>query len=106
MPENCHPGGTTKNIPYSLALRIIRICTKPDKRDQRLQELKLLLLQRKNPEPLIDRALDRARLIPRHKAHKQETNKRPIFALKYDPRLPSIPTKLSIGEQWSDKISI
>ena len=96
MPESCHSNGIIKNIPYSLALRIIRICTKTDQRDNRLQELKILLLQRKYPEPLINRALDRARLVPRHKAlrqrvKKQETSKRPIFALKYDPRLPSIP---------------
>ena len=96
MPDSCHSNGTINNIPYSLALRIIRICTKTEKREQRLQELKTLLLQRKYPEPLINRALVRARLVPRQKAlrqrvNKQETIKRPIVALKYDPRLPSIP---------------
>ena len=27
LPKSCHPNHTTKNIPYSLALRIKRICS-------------------------------------------------------------------------------
>ena len=33
MPSSCHPRTTTKSIPFSLSLRIIRICTKPERRD-------------------------------------------------------------------------
>ena len=32
LPSSCHPPHVTENIPFSLALRIIRICSQPDKR--------------------------------------------------------------------------
>ena len=34
LPSSCHPYNTTKYIPYSLGLRIIRICTSPENRDK------------------------------------------------------------------------
>ena len=56
LPTSCHPMNCTKNIPYSLSLRIVRICTKEDKRYQRLGELKELLLDRNYSPALVDRA--------------------------------------------------
>ena len=35
LPSSCHPKETSKAIPHSLALRIIRICTTEDIRDLR-----------------------------------------------------------------------
>ena len=96
LTSSCHPIGCTKNIPYSLGLRIVRVCTKPETRDKRMRELKELLLARDYPERLIDSALDKARAVPRHKAlmkgikRRQQKNAGPVFALKYNPRLPSI----------------
>ena len=96
MTSSCHPIGCTKNIPFSLGLRIVRTCTEPETRDKRLSELKELLIHRDYPERLIDSALTRARAIPMRIAlrkvirKKEKNSKRPIFALKYDPRLPSI----------------
>ena len=49
LPSSCHPKSTTQAIPYSLSLRIVRICTKPESRDLRLSELKVLLLAREYP---------------------------------------------------------
>ena len=63
--SSCHPKVTSKAIPYSLALRIIRICTKRDQRDLRLKDLKELLLAREYPENLTDRAIAKAVKIPR-----------------------------------------
>ena len=40
LTSSCHPVQTTKNIPYSLGLRIVRTCTELTERDQRLAELK------------------------------------------------------------------
>ena len=57
-------------------------------------ELKNMLLSRSYPERLIQSAIDRAKNIPRKmalkKAYKKNAVKRPVFAIKYDPRLPSI----------------
>ena len=98
LPSSIHPTTVTKNIPFSLALRIIRTCISPYKRDIRFEELKLLLLDRNYPERLIDSAIERARKIPRKRAlrktikPKNKEQKGPVFAVKFDPRLPSIPT--------------
>ena len=94
MPSSCHPKNTTKSIPYSLGLRIVRICSKPQNRDQRLEELRQLLLARNYPEDLINRGIQKARKVPRKialmKVKKRVTEQRPIFALRYDPRIPAI----------------
>ena len=94
LPSSCHPKTTSKAIPFSLSLRIIRICTKIEDRKRRLQELKELLLARNYPESLIDRSIAKAIKIPRNvallKVQKKVSGKRPIFALQYDPRLPAI----------------
>ena len=79
-----------------MGLRIVRICTNPVTRDARLKELKDLLLERNYPEQLIVTAIEKASLVPRWKAlriviRKKQTNSiRPIFATKFDPRLPSL----------------
>jgi hypothetical protein len=94
LPSSIHPGSVTKNIPFSLSLRIVRTCTNDKVRDSRLMELKNMLLSRSYPERLIQSAIDRAKNIPRKmalkKAYKKNAVKRPVFAIKYDPRLPSI----------------
>ena len=94
LPSSCHPAHITENIPYSLAYRIIRICSTSELRDQRLQELREFLLQRNYSGSLVDNALDRAKLINRNHALQRKDKKkdqlRVVFALEYDPRLPSI----------------
>ena len=95
LPNNCHVKTVTKNIPYSLALRIVRICTKPVQKDLCLKELRELLLERSYSTKLIDCSISRARDIPRQIAFKKviiksKDSQGPIFALQFDPRLPSI----------------
>ena len=68
LTDSCHPIGCTKNIPYSLGLRIVRICTSPQDRDKRLIELRNLLFERNYPERLVNSAIDKARAVPREKA--------------------------------------
>ena len=96
LPSSIHPGTVTKNIPFSLSLRIVRTCTNKDVRDIRLNELKSMLLSRSYPDRLIQSAIDRAKKIPRKVALQKTFQKskvnRPVFATKYDPRLPSIGT--------------
>ena len=95
LPSSCHSKMTTKAIPMSLGLRIVRICSDPENRDKRMKELKELLLDRDYSENMIDSALEKARKVPRKaalkKVIKKDQTKRPVFAVPYDPRLPSIP---------------
>ena len=97
LPSSCHPKTTTKSIPFSLSLRIIRICTKTQDRDKRLGELKELLLARDYPELLIESAIKKALNIQRKIAllkvkTKNTVRNRPVFCLKYDPRILAIQT--------------
>ena len=46
LPSSCHPKQTTKAIPYSLALRNVRICSEPKQRHKRQNELQTFLLNR------------------------------------------------------------
>ena len=94
LTSSCHPAHTTKNIPFSLALRIVRICSLPEDREKRFKELKCLLLSREYKGGAIDTAIERARNIPRSEALKKVVRKqdtqRPVFVIAFDPRLPSI----------------
>ena len=96
LPSSCHPAHVTDNIPFSLAYRIVRICTEPETRDIRLTELKQLLLSRNYKQNIVNAAIEKAKLIPRQKAiekveSERSTTRRPVFAVTYDPRLPSLP---------------
>ena len=94
MTSSCHPAHVTNNIPSSLALRIVRICTDPASRDNRLEELKQLLLSRNYRNNIINVAIEKAKNIPRvealKKVEKAKATHRPVFVVQYDPRLPSI----------------
>ena len=95
LPSSCHPAHVTDNIPFSLALRIVRICTLQEDREKRFSELKDLLLSRDYKPKVIDSAIQKARNIPREEAlkrvNKSKSSERPVFVIQYDPRLPSIP---------------
>ena len=68
LTSSCHPAHVTSNIPFSLAYRIVRICSEPITRDMRLQELRQLLLSRDYKAGIIDAAILRAKAIPRSEA--------------------------------------
>ena len=107
LPSSCHPKTTTLGIPYSLSLRIIRICTKIENRDKRLAELKDLLIARDYPENLVTRAIERAKKIPRRialmKIRKKESENRPVFSNQYDPRLPAI--QQVVAKHWRSMVT-
>ena len=107
LPSSCHPKTTTRAIPMSLGLRIIRICSDPNNRDTRLKELKKYLLDRGYNDGMVDTALAKAKRVPRDAALKKvpikRKNKRPVFAVTYDPRLPSI-TKLQ-AKHWRTMVN-
>ena len=71
LPSNCHPSHCHQNIPFSLALRIIRICSKETERDLRLSELKEMLIARDYKKGLINAAIEKALKIPKCEAIKK-----------------------------------
>ena len=96
LPSSCHPPHEHENVSFSLAMRIVRICSLPKTRDQRLQELKEMSLERKYRPNILDNAISRARDIPKkvalRKVVKPVSSKRPIAVVSWDPRLPPIDT--------------
>ena len=94
LTSSCHPAHVTENIPFSLALRIVRICSHSEARERRFSELKSLLLERDYRPGCVDAAIKKARNITRTEALKRvvrsKTTHRSVFAITYDPRLPSI----------------
>ena len=92
-PNSCHPSHITENIPYSLALRLKRICSELVDFIKRLDELKAKLLSRGYRLNFISKAFEKVKLIDRKVALKKvekKTVKRNILSLPYDPRLPHV----------------
>ena len=94
LNSSCNPPECLKSIPFSLSMRINRICCEEETREQRFMEMKHMLIDRDYPRGVIDGAIAKARAIPRQQALKrvprQHTTSRPTFVVAYDPRLPSI----------------
>ena len=90
----------SKNIPYSLALRLVRICSEQETLDKRLAELKEMLLGRDYRPGVINSAIERAKLIPRSTALQKVTKKstdRVTFVIEFSPQLPSISKIIQSG---------
>ena len=68
LPSSCHPAHITENIPYSLAYRIVRICSTVELRDKRLDELQTFLQEREYSQSTIIAAITRAKQIDREHA--------------------------------------
>ena len=91
LPSSCHPPRTCRNIIFSLALRIVRICSDDQLKEQRLEELKTRLMERKYSKRVIDKELARAREISwevalRRVEKKEETTRRHKYIAVFDPR--------------------
>ena len=85
---SCHQPHITENIPFSLAYRIVRICTDPTSRDKRLAELKDMLTSRDYKPNLIYEAIQKAKDIPRERAlmrvnkRNDQINRRSVFSVE------------------------
>ena len=95
LPDSCHPYSNIKNIPLSLAIRIVRICSEENSRELRFSELREMLLDRNYPIGIVNAAINKARAIPRAVAirkvvRENTTVRRPVFVVSWDPRLPSL----------------
>ena len=93
LPSSCHPSHIFNNIPFSLALRLVRICTERETLLKRFEELETMLISRDYPKNVIKAAIDRASKIDRKEALKRvvkSKNDRPIFVATYHPALPGL----------------
>jgi hypothetical protein len=71
LPSSCHPSHIFKNVPYSLALRLVRICSKKELLEKRMNELENMLLSRKYNKNIVKAAIQKAKEIPRIEALKR-----------------------------------
>ena len=101
LPSSCHPGHICKNIPYSLAYRLLRICTEKETFLSRLEELRQDLLSRHYPAKIIQDAFERVKLIPRAEALKKvekKTSDREPLVVTYHPSLISV--SQTVKKHW------
>ena len=101
LTSSCHPAHVTNNIPFSLALRIVRICSNKETRDLRLEELKNLLLSRGYQSGVVNGALDKARSITRLEALKKVERKDQCLSFNMtQDSPPSLTLPGGTGGQW------
>ena len=93
LPSSCHANFITLNIPYSLSLRLKRICSDHTDFLNQLDILKENLMSRGYKCNYILKAFDKVvnieRSVALQKTQKKIVN-RPVLPLQYDPRLPNI----------------
>ena len=88
-----HPQHCKNSLPYSLALRLRRICSNDTSFRLRLKELQDFLTSRGFPIALIKKQFSKVHNISRHSALKNNTKKqckRVPFVTKFNPRLQGI----------------
>ena len=84
----------TNNIPYSLALRIVRICTDMSERDMRLEELKNMLLSRNYKKSIINAAIEKVFLDPKQLKKSFKNRIQIVLYLLFSMTLASPPSQM------------
>ena len=93
LPSSSHPGFICRNIPYSLAYRLVRIESTQEGLERNLDKLLKELVSRGYRAASVSAAMERARGLSRSLALEKvprPANQRPVFCLPYDPRLPGV----------------
>ena len=103
LTSSCHPKHCCKNIPYSLALRIRRICSDENTFEQRADELSKHLLNRGYNIDSVNKAIQRAKTqirsdILQYKPKVKNTGNVLPFVLTYHPDLGNV--KETITKHW------
>ena len=102
LPDSAHPRHCFPGIVKSLAHRVVRICSRVDDRDRRLEELKQLLLGRGYKPSMLKEVLDAAKRLDREqtlaRVDRGQGEDRVRYVVTFDPRLPPIPHIL--GKTW------
>lgn len=95
--SSSHPRHTVKNIPYSLFIRLRRLCSTPDVFNSRCQELSQQLKCRGYNQKVISEARQKAESIPRSESLQYKTKKRNSrvpFVVTHNPANPPLRTWL------------
>ena len=91
---SCHPRHTKTAIPYSLALRLRRICSTEDFFKKRTDQLHNILLDRGYKEKLIKDSISKARQVSREQALRTDIEKkgndRVPLVVTYNPALADL----------------
>ena len=104
LPTSCHPKHCCKNIPYSLALRLRRICSDSNTFELRAKELTNQLHQRGYLKQDIASAIDKARqrskdALLSYRPKSAEVGTILPFVLTYHPDLPKV--RDIVDKNWS-----
>ncbi len=59
LPSSCHPAHTFKSVPYSLAMRLVRICSDKNDLKKRFTELEEMLRSRQYNKNIVKKPLRR-----------------------------------------------
>ncbi|XP_072050367.1 uncharacterized protein [Amphiura filiformis] len=101
LPTSCHPRHCTRNIPYSLALRLRRICSDESAFQHQPETLKQQLINRGYQEDNISNQITKAASTTRENSLKykiKSKSKRVPLVVTYHPRLPHLSE--IIRKQW------
>jgi hypothetical protein len=95
LPVSNHPSHCCKNIPYSLAFRVLRNCSQEEQREARFEELSDKMVKRGYRKKLVSNAIENVKELKREqvlqkvqRADSQGNRVRAIF--RYDKRLPNL----------------
>ena len=91
---SCHPNHVKNSIPFSIALRIRRICSTAEKFKQRTSELLEFLYKRGHKQrTYVQAQINKASQIPRRDTLYYQSKKytdRPVCVTTYNPSLPHL----------------
>ena len=82
LHTSCHPNHVKKSIPFSLALRIRRICSTAEKFKQKTSELLEFLCKQGHKQQYVQAQINKAFQIPRRDTlyyHSKKNTDRPVF---------------------------
>ena len=93
LKSSCHPSHTKQSIPFSMALRLKRICSTDEFFNKRSDALTTHLIKRGYTHRFIKEEIEKVRQISRSKtletSLKNESNRIP-FVVTFNPALPNI----------------
>ena len=92
LPQSSHHPSLYRNIPFGVALRLRRICSRDDWFDEQLDEYCQFFKRRKYKDSVISKGFDQARNTPRsnallRKSRANDTRRNLVLIMDYHPNL-------------------